>query len=166
MISTDADDDRTAATAKVQEMGGSDTLLTLVRRGRSKPAGDRPGYAAGRSQVQPKVLRSHEVAVRWAIMPGRQAPAHLDPPTAAWWRQVVKDYVLGDDGERLLTMACEQWDLAQRARERLAQDGDYVTDRYGQVQPHPAIKVMREATSAFRLCIRSLNLSAPLSEPS
>lgn len=88
----------------------------------------------------------------------RQAPKHLKPPTAAWWRHVIGEYELEQHHERILTLAAEAWDRAQEAREVIAEEGAYVDDRFGQRKTHPAVTVERDARIGFARLIRELDL--------
>jgi phage terminase small subunit len=71
---------------------------------------------------------------------------------------MVADYDLQAHHLRLLTLAGEAWDRAAEARERIAADGAYAEDRFGQLRAHPAIAVERDARLAFARLIRELAL--------
>jgi P27 family predicted phage terminase small subunit len=88
------------------------------------------------------------------------APRHLRAKTRAWWSMVVATYQLESHHERLLTLACEAWDVGQLATERISADGLWVTDRFGAVKPHPAVAIQRDARLGFARLIRELNLDA------
>lgn len=99
-------------------------------------------------------------------MSRRRAPAHLRPETRAWWRTVVADYSLEEHHERLLTLACEALDRGFEAREVLAREGAYFTDRFGQRRGHPALAVERDSRLAFARVLRELDLDGePLPDP-
>lgn len=87
-----------------------------------------------------------------------RAPGHLSIATKKWWRQVASDYKLESHHVRLLTLAAEAWDRSQEARERLAADGTYIEDRFGQLRPHPAVAVERDSRLAFARLVRELCL--------
>ena len=91
-------------------------------------------------------------------MAGKHAPTHLEG-SAKLWRDVINTYELSEDSIRALTLACESLDQANRARERLLEDGEYVTDRFGQLSAHPAVKVRNDALSHFRALMKSLDLA-------
>jgi len=44
------------------------------------------------------------------------APSHLQPATHKWWRDIAKTFVLEPHHLRILTLASEAWDRAQKAR--------------------------------------------------
>jgi phage terminase small subunit len=92
-------------------------------------------------------------------------PAHLSAEMRAWWGAVTIDYDLEDHHRKLLQVAAESWDLAQRARLELEQAGSLThTDRFGGVRPRPEIAVMRDARTSFMRALRELALD--ISEPS
>jgi len=96
----------------------------------------------------------------------RQAPSHLSRASAAWWRRVVGTYALEEHHERLLTLAAEAYDRASEARETLAAEGTYFTDRFGTPKSHPATSIERDARLAFARLIRELDLDGePLPDP-
>jgi phage terminase small subunit len=96
----------------------------------------------------------------------RTAPAHLRPPTAAWWRSASNDYDLEPHHVRLLTLAAEAWDRGQEAREALAASGSFYNDRHGQPHAHPAVGVERDSRIAFARLLRELDLDGePAPDP-
>ncbi len=88
------------------------------------------------------------------------APKHLRPPTRRWWASVLADFRLEPHHVRVLTLAAEAWDRTQEARERLAADGSYPTDRWGQPKAHPALATERDSRLAFARLLRELDLDA------
>ena len=89
-----------------------------------------------------------------------EAPSHLREATAEWWARVLRDYDLEEHYVRLLTLAGEAWDRAQEARETLAEEGSYFTDRFGAPKAHPAVAVERDSRIAFARLLRELDLDA------
>jgi P27 family predicted phage terminase small subunit len=85
-------------------------------------------------------------------------PEHLSPTTKRWWRQLGKAAAFEVHEFRTLQAACEAWDRAQEARERIATDGTYVKDRFGQLRAHPAVAVERDARTLYARLIRELAL--------
>jgi P27 family predicted phage terminase small subunit len=94
-----------------------------------------------------------------------KAPAHLRADTAAWWKSVVRDYILQPHKLRLLQAACEAWDRLQQAREILARDGLTVEGREGGIRPHPAVAIERDARIGFARLVRELDLADDDDEP-
>jgi P27 family predicted phage terminase small subunit len=87
-----------------------------------------------------------------------KAPAHLSLATRKWWRQVVEEYQLETHHLKVLQAACEAWDRLQEARERVGVDGAIISDRFGQLRPHPAIAIERDSRIAFARLVRELCL--------
>lgn len=95
----------------------------------------------------------------------RRAPAHLTEPTRRWWRSVMDTFEVEEHQERLLTLAGEAWDRALEARETIAAQGAYYSDRFGQPRAHPALAVERDSRVAFARLVRELGLDPPASPP-
>ena len=97
-----------------------------------------------------------------------KAPDHLDPLTARWWRNVVREYHLELHHIRLLTLACESWDRCQQARAALQAHGLTFEDASGNPRPRPEIAVERDSRLAFARLVRELDLdhtAVPESRP-
>ena len=88
------------------------------------------------------------------------APAHLTPEAASWWRSVLADYELEDHHVRLLRLACEAWDRCQQAREEIDRDGLTIRTGDGGLKAHPAVAIERDARLAFARLVRELDLDA------
>ena len=86
-------------------------------------------------------------------------PSHLTGEIATWWRSVAADYVLAPHHLRLLTLAGEAWDRVVEARETIAADGSYFSNRFGEPRAHPALAVERDSRLAFARLVRELGLS-------
>ena len=87
-----------------------------------------------------------------------KAPGHLAEPTRAWWRSVMRDFVLEPHHVRLLTGAAEAWDRAQQARQLLDRDGLCIPGREGGLRAHPAAAIERDSRIAFARMLRELDL--------
>jgi phage terminase small subunit len=87
-------------------------------------------------------------------------PEYLSEASREWWAVTVAEFDLEPHHIRLLTLAAEAFDRAQEARERIAEDGAYVTDRFGQLRPHPGVAIERDSRLAFARMVRELNLSS------
>jgi len=101
------------------------------------------------AQSLPKLIRPQQDRIP-------SAPGHLKVKTRRWFKSVVRSYYLEQHHVRLLIMACEAWDRNVEARERIAQDGAYVRDRWDCLKLHPAIAVERDSRIAFARLIREL----------
>ncbi len=86
------------------------------------------------------------------------APSHISGRAKGLWRALVKEFALEAHQLELLRRACEASDRADEARELLAGDGLTTVDRYGQVKPHPAVNIERDARLAEARLIRELAL--------
>jgi P27 family predicted phage terminase small subunit len=93
-------------------------------------------------------------------------PAHLSPSAANWWRSAVDRYVLEEHHLRLLQLACEAWDEAQKAREQLQKEGYTVPTRDGGLRAHACVAIERDTRLACARLIRELDLDVepPASE--
>lgn len=89
---------------------------------------------------------------------GPVPPAYLSPEAQKWWRSVVAEYELEPHHLKVLEAAAGAWDRITEARERIAQDGAYVLDRFGVVKSHPAVIVERDAKATFARLLRELAL--------
>jgi phage terminase small subunit len=92
--------------------------------------------------------------------PVPQPPTHLSPSAAQWWTITVEAYVLQEHHLRLLQLACEAWDEAQKAREQLAREGLTVPGREGGLRPHPCIAIEHGARLTVARLVRELDLDA------
>lgn len=89
-------------------------------------------------------------------------PQHLSKASRSLWRRVATDYDLAAEPHalRVLTLLGEALDRGEEARQRIAVDGAYVTDRFGQVRAHPAISVERDSAIRAARLARELSLDA------
>jgi P27 family predicted phage terminase small subunit len=93
-------------------------------------------------------------------------PSHLSASSKAWWRSVVDGYELDEHHRHLLTKACNALDRGDQARAVVANEGITVTDRHGQVRPHPATQIERDSDIRFARLLRELDLDGePLPDP-
>lgn len=85
-------------------------------------------------------------------------PQHLSERSARLWSEVVAAYEFAPQQFELLQRACEAADRADEARDLLSEQGLTVTDRYGQVKPHPAAAIERDSRIAEARLFRELAL--------
>lgn len=90
---------------------------------------------------------------------GRGAPEHLSEEMRAWWKRIVRAWRFSPHHLKVLQAACESWDRMVEARALLKKDGLTVTDRFGQLKPHPAFAIERDSRIAFVRCVRELALA-------
>jgi phage terminase small subunit len=86
------------------------------------------------------------------------APDGLSESTAAWWRQINREFVLEPHHLKLLTLAAQALDRVYEAREILARDGLTYTDRFGSPKARPEAAIERDARLAFARLLRELDL--------
>lgn len=87
------------------------------------------------------------------------APKHLSKPAKESFKRVVADYALDDQHLKILTHACEQWDIAEKARLALAEHGSLTyTDRYDQPRSRPEVDIIRQCHMTHARLIRELCL--------
>ena len=89
----------------------------------------------------------------------RKPPKVLNKVGRQLWNSIQLEYDIADPGglSHLLT-ACRSEDDIERMRETVSQDGDLVTDRFGQKQPHPLLVAIRGLETTKRQALSSLNL--------
>lgn len=88
-----------------------------------------------------------------------RAPKTLSSEARRWWRKLTVEYVIEDEAGRLLLMvALESFDRMREAQIALAKDGLVLTDRFGQMKPHPLNTVERDSRAAMMAALRQLNL--------
>lgn len=85
-------------------------------------------------------------------------PRHLEASTRKWWTHVAQNYELAEHHFRILALACQAWDRAEEARQRLEKDGTIYIDRFGAPRKHPSVSVEEQARLAFARLIAQLDL--------
>jgi len=94
------------------------------------------------------------------------APKHLTSSRKTLWQKLVREYDLDLPGLELLRLACEALDRGEEARRVLADEGSFVTDRYGGRRVHPGVGVERDSRLAAARLFRELDLEGdPLPAP-
>jgi len=88
----------------------------------------------------------------------RKPPQHLSLDCQLWWATVMEDYQLDEHHVRLLTMACESWDINEKAREEILLHGILVKDDRGNLRTNPAVAIAKDAKTTFARLIRELDL--------
>lgn len=84
---------------------------------------------------------------------------HLSNEAAEIWRHLVDEYGISDPGGlQLLKLYCECFDRATACRKQIDTEGMQVSDRFGQMKPHPLLAAERDARSQMLASLRQLNL--------
>jgi len=88
-----------------------------------------------------------------------KTPKHLGTAGKALYSSLAAEYRIADAaGLALLTTACECLDRMRAAQKAIADHGEVVKDRYGQVKVNPACTLEKDARNGFLAAIRALNL--------
>lgn len=89
-----------------------------------------------------------------------RAPKHLSGGSDKLYRRLAEEYRLEQEPHALevLRLACEALDRCAQAREAIERDGPFVTSRFGEKRPHPAIGVERDSRIAALRALRELSL--------
>ena len=85
-------------------------------------------------------------------------PTHLRQASKALWATIAAKYDLEPSERELLRTALEALDRGAEARDQIAKDGAYLTDRFGQVRAHPAVGVERDCAIRAARLFRELRL--------
>lgn len=78
-----------------------------------------------------------------------------------FYREIFEDFAIDDAaGRSLLLAAAEAYQRCDEARKIIRKSGGCViTDRFGQVKPHPAVAIERDARTQLIAALRALNLN-------
>ncbi len=89
----------------------------------------------------------------------KAAPKSLTPAGKRMWTELVTSYGITDTGGLLLVQtACEASDRYQAARAAIERDGQTITDKFGQLKPHPLLSAERDARAAMLAALKALHL--------
>jgi P27 family predicted phage terminase small subunit len=91
-------------------------------------------------------------------MTAPKAPKSLSTSGRRLWRSVVETWHLDRRQLEVLRSACEASDRAEQARVQLDSEGLTVSDRYGQIKPHPAASIETSNRSLVARLLRELQL--------
>lgn len=89
----------------------------------------------------------------------RRPPKHLKPAGRKLWRELAAEYRIDDPaGLALLTTASECLDRMRAAQDAIAEHGEVVEDRYGQLKVSPACTLEKDSRNGLLAALRALNL--------
>jgi phage terminase small subunit len=89
-----------------------------------------------------------------------RSPVHLSGDAKEIWKGIINEYSIDDvAGLRILRVALESYDRAQAARKAVDREGMTVTDKFGQIKPHPLLPIERDSRAAFLAGLKALNLN-------
>lgn len=87
------------------------------------------------------------------------APKTLSTEGRTWWKRIVTEYDVTDDGGRLLLQtALEAFDRMRNCQAAIKRDGEMVKDRFDQLKPHPLLPAERDARAQMLAAMKALNL--------
>ena len=99
-------------------------------------------------------------------VPDASAPGggHLSPESAAWVESVKAGWTVDEHHERILLVAAQAWDLAERMRAILEAEGyTYFVQRLQAHRPRPEAQIMHDAELRMLRALKDLGLDdAPL----
>ena len=94
--------------------------------------------------------------------PPPKAPRHLSADSRRLWDSITTEWVLSGDALPILRATLEQRDLYDRMRRQVWKEGaTIVNPKSGLVKPHPAVRIMHDSLTQFRLGFRALGLEPP-----
>ena len=86
-------------------------------------------------------------------------PKHLSTEARRWWRRVMAEYEISDDGGQLLLQtALEAFDRMRNCQSAIERDGELVKDRFDQLKAHPLLSAERDARAQMMAALKHLNL--------
>lgn len=86
-------------------------------------------------------------------------PKHISPESRQWVKDVLSKFEFEPWHFKLLVKAGEQNDISVKAQKDLDSNGGItIKDRFGQIRPHPAVGIKRDADVTFCKLIRELGL--------
>lgn len=72
---------------------------------------------------------------------------------------IAKEYAIDDAaGKHLLRTACEAFDRMRQCQASIAEHGEAVKDKFGQLKPHPLLSAERDSRAAMLNALKQLNL--------
>jgi phage terminase small subunit len=83
---------------------------------------------------------------------------HLRPSTRQWIEEIQAVYVVPSANLRLLILAGEALDIAEQARQQIAEQGLAVTNSHGTVRTNPLLRVAHSAAIRFAQLTKAAGL--------
>ena len=85
-------------------------------------------------------------------------PRHLSVPMRKWVGSILDRFLIAPEHFKVLIVAAESWDLAQKCRAALAKHGATYVDRFGAPRMRPECAVLRDSRISFLRALRELSL--------
>jgi P27 family predicted phage terminase small subunit len=87
-----------------------------------------------------------------------KSPKHLTKIGRDLWKRIQAEYSISDaPGLALLEAACSAYARLREAQAILDREGLQITDRFGQLRPHPLIQAERDSRSQLIQSLKALN---------
>lgn len=92
-------------------------------------------------------------------MTKNSAPQHLCKAGASLWVRLHAEFVIDDEGGKLLLQTtCEAFCRMREAQALIDAEGAVLADRFGQRKPHPAVAIERDSRTAMLASLKQLGL--------
>lgn len=88
----------------------------------------------------------------------KTATSDLSPAARKWLSAMRKEYEFEPHTEKMLLSAAQLLDRIQQAREAVAREGSYFTDKHGVIRAHPGIKIERDSHALFAVLVGRMKL--------
>ena len=86
-------------------------------------------------------------------------PNGLSRQSAQLWRSILRDWAIEDSASlKVLEVGLRALDRSEQCRLSINKTGETVTDKFGQLKPHPLLAAERDSRAAFLAALRQLNL--------
>ena len=86
-------------------------------------------------------------------------PSDLSKEAKKKWKALQEEYGIVDEaGLTFLSSGCRFYDRMRTAQQTVLKEGQTVSDRFGQVKPHPCCIVEKDAAASMLRCFKALNL--------
>ena len=89
----------------------------------------------------------------------KRAPQHLTAEARGIWKRLTEGWDFNEAERLTLKVALEAYDRLQGARAIIDAEGPTVTTPSGYLQPHPALRLEKEARGGFLQAWRLLDLA-------
>jgi len=94
------------------------------------------------------------------------APVGISSEAREWWKKLTEAYVFADpDSIMLLQSIMSCFDRVNQARALVEKEGLVVHNRFGEAQPHPALRVENAARDAMHRALKQLGLEEVPANP-
>lgn len=88
----------------------------------------------------------------------KRAPSNLSKEGKAWWKKLLIEYDISDQGGLLiLQTAMEAFDRMRQAQKAIETEGATFADRFNQLKSNPLLTVERDARSQMLAALKQLN---------